>query len=197
VRWTCASRRPRGNDQSIPALTQLNDRETTVKERQDDNPKSPEEVRERIWELADKIDICMFTTWDGEEQHSRPLSARVRRDEDRIYFLVDESGDKNAEIERFPKVSCAWADNGNYKYVLISGQAQLTNDRAKISELWSKSDEAWWEDDTDPTIRLLTLTPEHGELWDSPGKAVALAKMVAAVVTGGAPEMGENAEVDL
>ncbi len=168
-----------------------------MKERQDDNPKPPEEVRDRIWELAEKIDICMFTTWDGEEQQSRPLSARVRPGEHAIYFLVDESGEKNAQLERFPTVSCAWADNANYKYVLISGRARLTNDRAKISELWTKSDEAWWEDDKDPTIRLLTLTPERGELWDSPGKAVALVKMVAAVVTGAAPKMGDNAKVDL
>ncbi len=56
---------------------------------------------------------------------------------------------------------------------------------------------AWWEDKTDPTIRLLTLNPANGELWDSPGKAVALAKMVAAVVSGAAPKMGDNAKVDL
>ncbi|WP_199229130.1 pyridoxamine 5'-phosphate oxidase family protein [Caulobacter endophyticus] len=168
-----------------------------MKERQDDNLKSPEEVRDRIWELAKKIDICMFTTWDGSEQQSRPLSARVRQDEHAIYFLVDESGEKNAQLERYPAVSCAWADNGNYKYVLVSGQARLTNDRAKITELWSKADEAWWEDANDPTIRLLTVAPERGELWDSPGKAVALVKMVAAVVTGGAPEMGDNAKVTL
>lgn len=168
-----------------------------MKERQDDNPKPQEELRGRIWELAEKIDICMFTTWDGREQQSRPLSARVRQAEHAIYFLVDESGEKNLQVEQYPSVSCGWADNGNYKYVLVSGDARLDNDRAKIAELWTKADEAWWEGADDPTIRLLTVTPQRGELWDSPGKAVALVKMVAAVVTGGAPEMGDNAKVEL
>ena len=168
-----------------------------AKERTDDNPRTPEQVQDRIWELAEKIDVGMFTTWDGQQQQSRPLSARVRRDEHAIYFLVDVGGEKNAQIDRFPKVSCAWADNGNYKYALVAGDATLTNDRAKIEELWTNFDKAWWEDKTDPTIRLLTLTPEKGELWDSPGKAVALAKMVAAVVSGAAPKMGDNAKVDL
>ena len=168
-----------------------------AKERTDDNPRTPEQVQDRIWELADKIDVGMFTTWDGQQQQSRPLSARVRRDEHAIYFLVDVGGEKNAQIDRFPRVSCAWADNSNYKYALIAGDAALTNDRAKIAELWTNFDKAWWEDKTDPTIRLLTLTPEQGELWDSPGKAVALAKMVAAMVSGGAPKMGDNAKVDL
>lgn len=168
-----------------------------AKERTDDNPMTPAQVQDRIWELAEKIDIGMFTTWDGEQQHSRPLSARVRRDEHAIYFLVDVAGEKNAQIERFPTVSVAWADNSHYKYVVIAGEAKLTNDRAKITELFTKSDEAWWEDATDPTIRLLTLTPENGELWDSPGKAVALTKMVVAAVTGAAPQMGDNAKVNL
>lgn len=167
------------------------------KERTDDNPKSPEELRDRIWELAEKIDIGMLTTWDGEQQHSRPLSARVRRDEHAVYFLVDVSGEKNPQIEHFPAVSCAWVDNGNYKYAVMSGQARLSNDRAKIAELWTDSDKAWWEDKTDPTIRVLTLLPDNGELWDSPGKAVAMVKMLVAAVTGAAPRMGDNAKVQL
>ena len=168
-----------------------------AKERSDDNPKSPEEVQDRIWELAKKIDIGMLTTWDGTQQHSRPLSARVRREENAVYFLVDVGGEKNGEIEQFPAVSCAWADNGNYKYALMAGEAKITDDRAKITELWTDFDKAWWEDASDPTIRLLTLTPENGELWDSPGKVVALAKMAVALVTGSAPKMGDNAKVTL
>jgi hypothetical protein len=168
-----------------------------TKERSDDNSKPPQEVTDRIWELAEKIDIAMFTTWDGEQQHSRPLSARVRRDEHAVYFLVDVEGGKNDQVEHFPAVSCAWADNSHYKYVLMAGSARLSNDRGKIAALWSDFDKAWWEDASDPSIRLITFTPDQGELWDSPGKAVALVKMVLAAVTGAAPQMGDNAKVDL
>ena len=35
------------------------------------------EARDRIWELAEKIRICMFVTWDGERQRARPLSANA------------------------------------------------------------------------------------------------------------------------
>lgn len=168
-----------------------------AKEKTDDNTKPLEEIQDRIWELIEKIDIGMFTTWDGDQQHSRPLSARVRRDEHAVYFLVDVDGDKNGQVEHFPKVSCAWADNSHYKYVLVAGTARLTNDRVKITELWSDFDKAWWDDATDPSIRLLTLTPEDGELWDSPGKAVALVKMALAAVTGATPQMGDHAKAPL
>lgn len=167
------------------------------KEHPDDNKKTPEEARDRIWELAEKIDICMFTTWDGERQRSRPLSARVKREEHAVHFLVDVEGHKNAEIEKFPWVSLAWADNSNWKYVVIEGKARLTNDRAKIKDLWGDMDRAWWDDENDPSIRLITVTPEDAELWDSPNKLVATAKMAFAAVTGAAPEMGDNAKVGL
>src|SRR5690554_3824508 len=110
--------------------------EATMKEGQHDNSAAPEEVIDREWELAGKIDICMLTTWTGEEQRSRPMSARPRRAENAIYFLTDVSGEKNADIEAFPTVSLAWADNSNYRYALISGEAKISNDRSKISELW-------------------------------------------------------------
>ncbi len=78
-----------------------------MKEQQKDNPATPAEIIDRAWELAEKIDICMFTTWSGEEQHSRLMSSRPRRDENAIYFLADVSGEKNAEIEAFPLISLA------------------------------------------------------------------------------------------
>lgn len=168
-----------------------------AKEHPNDSDKTPEEARERIWELAEKIDICMFTTWDGKRQRSRPLSARVNSEEHAVYFLVDVEGEKNHEIEQFPWVSLAWADNSGYKYVVIEGNAKLSNDRAKIKDLWSNMDKAWWEDENDPTIRLITVTPEDAELWDSPNKLVATAKMAFAAVTGKAPEMGDNKSVKL
>ncbi|RUT34984.1 general stress protein [Arsenicitalea aurantiaca] len=168
-----------------------------AKDHHDDDQPTPAETENRIWELAKKIDICMFTTWDGTQQQSRPLSARVRREEHAIHFLVDVEGHKNGEIERFPTVSCAWVDSGGHKYVVISGEAKLSNDRAKIKDLWSDFDKAWWEDENDPSIRLLTVTPKNGELWDSPNRVVAAAKMAFAAVTGKAPDFGDNAATKL
>lgn len=159
--------------------------------------KTAAEVQDRIWELMDKINFAMFTTWDGQRQRSRPLAARPDRARHAIYFLVDESGHKNDELERFPFVSLAFADNPGHKYVVVSGRAELSNDRQKIKDLWTGFDKAWWDSPEDPAIRLITVTPEDGELWDSPGRAVAAAKMLAAAVTNSRPDMGDNAKVGI
>ena len=168
-----------------------------AKEDEVNNELSPSEVTDRIWELAKKIDFCMFTTWDGQHQQARPLSARVNRDEHAIYFLVDVDGEKNAQVAEYPTVSVTFSDIGAMTYVAISGQAAISNDRAKIKQLWNAFDKAWWDGEDDPAIRLLTVIPEEGELWDSPGKAVAFSKMLVAAVTGSKPKIGDNAEVKL
>lgn len=157
----------------------------------------PDEAIDRIWELADKIDFCMFTTWNGEQQASRPMSARVKREENAIYFLTSSETGKVDRLARFPNVSLGFADNANHSYVVIAGKANVSNDRAKIKELWSPFDKAFWESEDDPTIRLITVTPEDAELWDGPNGLIASAKMLFAVATGAKPDMGDNAKVTL
>jgi general stress protein 26 len=166
-----------------------------AREKQQETDMTPEEVTDRVWELAKKIDICMFVTWDGTRQQARPLSSRVERGEHAIYFLVSATGHKIEQVEKFPVVDLAYADTGSMKFVSISGQASVSNDRAKIKDLWSAFDKAWWDDETDPDIRLLTVRPETAELWDSPNKAVAFSAMLVSAVTGVKPKMGDNATV--
>lgn len=166
-----------------------------VKQQQTDM--TPDEVADRVWELVKKIDFCMFVTWDGTHQQSRPLSARPERDAHAIYFLVSGDSSKTWQIDQYPTVNLAFADTGAMKFVSVTGTAAISNDRAKIAELWSAFDKAWWDDETDPDIRLLTVTPETAELWDSPNKAVAFTTMLAAAVTGAKPKFGDNATVRL
>lgn len=166
-----------------------------AREKQQETDMTPDEVADRVWELARKIDFCMFVTWDGEHQQSRPLSSRVFRDEHAIYFLVSDDSSKNWQIDRFPAVNLSYADTGAMKFISIAGQAEITNDRPKIRELWSKFDKAWWDSEEDPDIRLLTVSPETAELWDSPNKFVALTTMLTSALTGAKLDMGDNATV--
>ncbi|MBX3581951.1 MAG: pyridoxamine 5'-phosphate oxidase family protein [Rhizobiaceae bacterium] len=156
-----------------------------------------EEARDRVWELAEDINICMFVTWDGERQRARPLAANVEREDNAIYFLVDVDGMKDDQIERYPVVTLAFADNSGYKYVSITGEAVVTNDRAKIAELWTPDNKAFWDSKDDPGIRVITVTPDDAEVWDSPGKFVAAVKMLTAAVTGAKMELGNNRKVTM
>jgi len=39
-------------------------------------------------------------------------------------------------------------------------------------------------------IRVLKVTPDDAEFWDSPGTIISYAKMAAAAVSGTRPELG-------
>ena len=157
--------------------------------------KTPAELEKRVWELVEKIRFCMYSTWDGEKQHQRPLTANGKREDGAIYFLVDEEGSKNWETDRFPKVALAFADPGKNDYLTIAGHADISNDRLKIKELWSSFARAWWKDENDPAIRLLTVYPEEAEIWEGPNRLVAGAIMLAAAATGKRPPVGNHGAV--
>jgi general stress protein 26 len=157
---------------------------------------STDEATDTIWKLVKSIDFCMFVTWDGERQRARPLSARPNRDEGRIYFLADVHGAKDEQIEHFPKVTLAFADIRGHDYVAITGTARVSDDRAKIAELWSAADRAWWDDANDPAIRLISFEPEDAELWKGPNRIAAAAGLAAAALTGAKPDFGDNVKVD-
>ena len=174
---------------TAPANRQSRDSSMTGKEHK--------EHVDRIWELAKHIGIAMFVTWDGKEQRARPLAATVEKSEGAIYFLTDINGEKDDQIAEFPHVSVSFADHKHSKFVALSGRATVSNDRAKIKELWSPFAKAWWDSPEDPAIRVIKVVPQDAELWDSPGRIVTTISMLAAAVTGRSPKIGENAKVVL
>lgn len=157
---------------------------------------SEDEAIDTIWKLVKSIDFCMFVTWDGERQRARPLSSRPDRDAGKIYFLTDVHGAKDEQVERFPKVTLAYADIRSHDYAVITGHATVSDDRAKIKELWSRADEAWWDSADDPSIRVISVDPDDAELWKGPNRLIAGAKMLSAAVTGSRIDLGENRKVD-
>jgi general stress protein 26 len=150
---------------------------------------------DHVWELMKKIGFAMLITRDGDRLRARPMSAYLERDEHAIYFLADARHHKDEEIARDPSVNLSFADAGSQKYVSVTGTAVVGNDRAKIKQLFSTPAKAWWNSADDPNIRLLKITPEEAEFWDSPGAAISYVKMATAAMTGSRPEVGDHRKV--
>lgn len=150
---------------------------------------------ERVWKLMEKIGFAMLVTLDGEKLRARPMSASVRPSENAIYFLADARRHKDEEIARNPHVNLSFADASAQKYVSLTGTVSISNDRTKIRELFSFPAKAWWESPDDPNIRVLKVTPDDAEFWDSPGTVTSYVKMAAAAATGSRPDIGTNRKV--
>lgn len=155
--------------------------------------KTDEELRDRAWEIAESIGICMLVTTSAGRSRARPMGATVKPDEHAIYLLTDSEGIVR-ELEQ-SRALLTFSDTGGNKYVSISGPADVQRNPAKVKELWSVMAKAWWDSPDDPSIRVVTITPDEAELWDSPGRLIAGVKMLAAAATGKRPELGETARV--
>jgi len=158
-------------------------------------PNENRDGAERIWRLMNRYRICMLATQDGTAIRARPMAVHLAPAENAVYFLTDEGRHKDDEIVANPNVCLAFSDDDGDDYVSVSGHAAVTNDRAKIKELWSLAAKAWWNSADDPNIRLLKVTPVDAEYWDGENKIIASMKMAAAAMTGERPDLGENKKV--
>jgi general stress protein 26 len=152
---------------------------------------------DRAWGLMKKIGFAMLVTRDGNKLRARPMSAHIERENNAIFFLTDARRHKDDEIARNPEVNLSFADAGDQKYISVTGEAVMSNDRAKIKELFSIPAKAWWDSPDDPNIRVLKITPYDAEFWDSPGSVISYVKMAAAAVSGTRPDIGVNRKVSM
>ena len=152
---------------------------------------------DRVWELMKKIGFAMLVTSDGGKLRARPMSAYLERENNAIWFLTDARRHKDEEIAGDPNINLSFANASDQKYVSVTGTAIVSNDRAKIKELFTTAAKAWWDSADDPNIRVLKITPDDAEFWDSPGTVISYVKMAAAAATGTRPDIGENRKVAL
>lgn len=148
---------------------------------------------QKAWKIAEANRVC-FYGWNGKQV---PMSPIVRKDEGVIYFLADASSDKVTDLGSPADVQLTFSDQSANDYLLVTGNAKISNDIEKIKELWTPFAKAWWDSENDPNIRLIVVSPTHAEFWDGPGAVTAAAKMLFAAVTGDRPDMGENRETGM
>jgi general stress protein 26 len=132
---------------------------------------------DRIWEIIEKVGVCMLTTRFGGGLRARPLEARPDRGSDHLLFMTDAHSPKRAEIEASPDVGLTFVD---------------TNENAYLS-----NDIVWWPGGAnDLNACVLVVEPTLAELWDGPSsKAVAAYEFAKARATGTKPNVGENRKV--
>jgi len=156
-----------------------------------------ENKHDRVWDIIEKVGVCMLTTRFAGGLRARPLEARPDREAGVIWFVTDARSGKEHEIEAAQDVGLIFIDHAGKAYLSITARAYVTRDISKIEEVWRLTDRAWWRaGSTDPNICLLRIEPQTGELWDGPAStAVTVFEFGKALVTGVQPALGENRKV--
>jgi general stress protein 26 len=61
------------------------------------------------------------------------MTAFVNRDEHALYFLTEEDSEMVKQAREYPSVTATFSEVSGNKYLAVSGQAAVENDRAKIN----------------------------------------------------------------
>ena len=81
-------------------------------------------------------------------------------------------------------------------YLSITARAEVRRDHAKTAQIWTTTDNMWWNGPDDPNACVLRVVPLTAELWDGPAsKPAAVFLLVKSLLTGEKPKLGENRKV--
>jgi len=159
---------------------------------------SGEAGREKIAELVKGIHIAMMTTLatDGT-MSSRPMAIQDKPFDGTFWFLTRVNSGKVGEVAKDQDVTLAFAEPKDSKYIALKGIAAVSQDRAKIKELWNPMYKAWFpKGEDDPEIAVMSVEISEADYWEASGsKVVMLAKYAVAAATGGKMPVGEAGHV--
>ncbi len=158
-----------------------------------------------LYELIDEMEIAMLTTRrpDGFLV-TRPMATQDRGPWADLWFVTNIETDKTDEVESDPHVSVGYYNDRTKEWVSVSGKAEITQDRAKIRELWAPDWKAWFEDEgderdggpDDPRLALIFVEAHTAHYMKAKhSRPVALFEIAKGIVTGDTPDLGREEEL--
>jgi general stress protein 26 len=123
----------------------------------------------KVAKMMRDLDFCMFTTrTEDGEIHARPMSnnGEVEFDGD-VWFFSGADTRKVSEIEAEPSVQLSYADAKQFRFLSMTGTAEIVRDVNKKQELWMEELERWFDEGPESDeIVLIKVTPSVVEFWN-------------------------------
>lgn len=150
---------------------------------------------EKLWDLIKDMRAGMLVT-AASFMHARPMSIVQKDFDGTLWFMTGKSTGTIAEIKQNAEVCVSFAEPKDTRYVSITGHAELSDDRAKIYELWNPMASAFFDGKDDPEIILIKVHVEKAEYWNvEAGRMEQAYEFLKAQVTGKYPDIGENRKI--
>lgn len=163
---------------------------------------SKQENIDKVQAIVKDIKFAMMTTVNSRgDLHAWPMTTtETSFGAKEIWFIGDKTSDVVKDIQDNNKVGLSYASQDSKNYVSVSGDAELSDDKAKLDELWSPIDSAFFEHGKDdPKVQLIKVVPHGVECWISGSSTINMFKMVKAAVQDGetAEDVGEQFNISL
>jgi general stress protein 26 len=129
-----------------------------------------------------------------EDPRLVPMSHYTDRDQSALWFITAKGTDLAQTLTQGPKDAIhVVSDSGEGLYTRIHGRLSLSDDRAKLDEIWNAVASSWFEGGKqDPDIQLLRMDLSEAEVWATGGSMTFLFQIAKSKITGDKPDMGEH-----
>lgn len=158
-----------------------------------------QEAKNKIKEIAEDIDFTMMATkLDQIPFFAIPMSTKKVDNEGNIWFLSGRDSDHNTHITNDKRVQLIYSKPGDQTYMILYGSAIIVTDTIVLNELYSKSDDMWFNGVEDPNLSAIKFSPIEAHCWEPKhNKLVTLFKMGLGMFTGEQPEIGEETHLKI
>lgn len=153
---------------------------------------------DHVWKHIEEQRVALLTTLHGDRIVTRPMAPYPDREAGVIRFITELDG-KTDEIGKESAVNIGYADPSKNTYLSVTGKGRISQDRAKLKELWNSYAQAWLQQGPDaPDVVLITVDLDEATLWDSTSsKVISVFEHLRAAITGGTPNVGTVETVSL
>ena len=156
---------------------------------------------DELYDLIAGIEVAMLTTRRADGRLvSRPMATQERADGADLWFVTDFETHKIDELEHDANVNVSYYRDRTREWVSVSATARITQDRARIHEMYRPDWRMWFVkvDDVrdggpdDPRLALVMIEADSVVYMkqDKP-TPVILFELVKSFVTGDRPEIGD------
>lgn len=161
---------------------------------------------DKLYALIDELEIAMMTTRrpDGHLE-SRAMATQKRAAGADLWFVASDKTAKIRDLRGDPHVNLAYYKDRTREWISVSGLATLSDDRAKIRELYASDWKMWFADEGDPRHgtpddpRLVLIGVDiHAAVFlevDKP-QPVVLYELAKGWLTGDMPDVGEMHRIE-
>lgn len=126
----------------------------------------------QLWDEIDDIHAGMLGL-EGEHMHMQPMAPFVDRETNTIWFFSKTHSDLAQRIRPGSRAHFCVVGKDHDYHACLSGTIVQSRDRQKIEEYWSAIVAAWYHDGKDdPTLTMLALHVDDGEIWASTGNSL-------------------------
>jgi general stress protein 26 len=178
---------------------------TEQKNRQDDDIPRDQKIAE-LYALIEKIEIgMMLTKMPGGAIAARPMATQKRREGVDLWFMTSAESETVEQLRADPTITVSYYSEKTREWVSVSGRARLSQDREAIRRVYQPDWKAWLGDEggarnggpDDPRIMLIEVDADHATYFKGTvPRAVAAFRVLKGMVTGEAPKVGSQREID-